>query len=64
MVETNEQAAALLRTLVQAGNMVLIKGSRGMQMDEIVAALAQPRHPAVNAEDGPSSAPGAGRDQR
>jgi UDP-N-acetylmuramoyl-tripeptide--D-alanyl-D-alanine ligase len=43
-VETNAQAVTLLRALIAEGpgcDKVLVKGSRGMAMEEIVAALAQ-----------------------
>ncbi|HMQ33570.1 MAG TPA: UDP-N-acetylmuramoyl-tripeptide--D-alanyl-D-alanine ligase [Chloroflexaceae bacterium] len=36
---TNEAALAALRTLLRPGDYVLIKGSRGMEMERIVAAL-------------------------
>jgi UDP-N-acetylmuramoyl-tripeptide--D-alanyl-D-alanine ligase len=45
-VETNAQAVDLLRTLLGPGDRVLIKGSRGMEMEEIVAALADMPEPA------------------
>jgi len=38
-VETNDQAVDYLRQVVQRGDMVLVKGSRSMAMEEIVAAL-------------------------
>jgi UDP-N-acetylmuramoyl-tripeptide--D-alanyl-D-alanine ligase len=41
-VETNEQAIAYLRQTVLSGDIVLIKGSRSMAMEEIVAALQIP----------------------
>jgi len=41
-VEDNEQAIAHLRQIVGPGDIVLVKGSRGMKMEEIVAALAAP----------------------
>ena len=34
--ETNEQAAQLLKKYLQPGDVVLVKGSRGMQMEQIV----------------------------
>ncbi len=42
MVENNEQAIAQLRQIVSQGDVVLVKGSRGMKMEEIVAALTAP----------------------
>ncbi len=42
MVENNAQAIALSRSLVTAKDIILIKGSRGMRMEEIVAALTAP----------------------
>jgi UDP-N-acetylmuramoyl-tripeptide--D-alanyl-D-alanine ligase len=42
LVETNAQAIDLLQTLIESGDIVLVKGSRGMQMEEIVSALTQP----------------------
>jgi UDP-N-acetylmuramoyl-tripeptide--D-alanyl-D-alanine ligase len=42
LVETNDQAIDLLRDIINAGrgdDRVLVKGSRGIQMEEIVAAL-------------------------
>jgi UDP-N-acetylmuramoyl-tripeptide--D-alanyl-D-alanine ligase len=44
MVQTNAEAIGLLRTIIQpspAGDKVLVKGSRGMAMEEIVAALQE-----------------------
>jgi UDP-N-acetylmuramoyl-tripeptide--D-alanyl-D-alanine ligase len=38
-LETNQQAIDLLREILQAGDVALIKGSRGMHMEQIVAAL-------------------------
>src|SRR5439155_15361826 len=38
------QCIALLQSMLQAGDIVLIKGSRGMEMEEVVAALAVHRH--------------------
>lgn len=40
--EGNAQAIEILRGIVRAGDMILIKGSRGAKMEEIVAALARP----------------------
>ncbi|MBN1888170.1 MAG: UDP-N-acetylmuramoyl-tripeptide--D-alanyl-D-alanine ligase [Thermoflexales bacterium] len=37
--ESNEEAAERLKDLITAGDFVLVKGSRGMQMDAIVSAL-------------------------
>jgi UDP-N-acetylmuramoyl-tripeptide--D-alanyl-D-alanine ligase len=42
IVEDNEQAVAHLRQIVGQGDIVLVKGSRGMKMEEIVAALTAP----------------------
>jgi len=41
-VETNDQAIAHLRQIVQPGDIVLVKGSRSMAMEEIVSALQIP----------------------
>ena len=41
-VETNDQAIAHLRQIIQRGDIVLVKGSRSMAMEEIVAALQVP----------------------
>jgi len=38
----NAEAIAWLRTVVAAGDVILVKGSRGMAMEEIVAALSAP----------------------
>jgi UDP-N-acetylmuramoyl-tripeptide--D-alanyl-D-alanine ligase len=38
-VETNDQATAHLRQIIQRDDLVLVKGSRSMAMEEIVAAL-------------------------
>jgi UDP-N-acetylmuramoyl-tripeptide--D-alanyl-D-alanine ligase len=40
--ESNAQAIELLRQVMRAGDIVLIKGSRGVKMEEIVNALAHP----------------------
>ncbi len=39
----NAEAIGLLRPLIQAGDIILVKGSRGMYMEEIVAALSRPQ---------------------
>ncbi len=39
---SNAEAIAQLRALLQPGDQVLVKGSRGMHMEEIVAAVATP----------------------
>jgi UDP-N-acetylmuramoyl-tripeptide--D-alanyl-D-alanine ligase len=44
MVETNAQAIELLTALIEpsrTGDKILIKGSRGIKMEEIVAALQE-----------------------
>ncbi len=41
IVDNNEQAIAHLRHIVKADDVILVKGSRGMEMEEIVAALSQ-----------------------
>jgi UDP-N-acetylmuramoyl-tripeptide--D-alanyl-D-alanine ligase len=42
LAATNSEAVQLLRKLLESGDVLLVKGSRGAQMEEIVAALAQP----------------------
>jgi UDP-N-acetylmuramoyl-tripeptide--D-alanyl-D-alanine ligase len=39
--ETNDEATAYLDSIVQPGDMILIKGSRGLRMEEIVNALVR-----------------------
>jgi UDP-N-acetylmuramoyl-tripeptide--D-alanyl-D-alanine ligase len=39
VVENNQEAVEVLRRLVASGDLILIKGSRGMKMEEIVAKL-------------------------
>jgi UDP-N-acetylmuramoyl-tripeptide--D-alanyl-D-alanine ligase len=41
-VQTNDEAVAHLRQIVQSGDIVLVKGSRSMAMEEIVTALQIP----------------------
>ena len=38
--ENNEEAIACLREIIAPGDIILVKGSRGMKMEEIVTALA------------------------
>jgi UDP-N-acetylmuramoyl-tripeptide--D-alanyl-D-alanine ligase len=45
LVENNAQATDLLRTIITTGDRVLVKGSRGMQMEEIVSAVAETSGP-------------------
>ena len=40
IAEDNDSATARLREIVACGDIILVKGSRGMKMEEIVAALA------------------------
>jgi UDP-N-acetylmuramoyl-tripeptide--D-alanyl-D-alanine ligase len=42
-VETNQDALAVLQGLLQPGDIVLVKGSRGLAMESIVDALSRPR---------------------
>jgi len=39
--ETNAEATALVRRLVRPGDVILIKGSRGLRMEQIVSELTQ-----------------------
>jgi UDP-N-acetylmuramyl pentapeptide synthase len=41
MVESTEEAIPLLEGLIEANDFVLVKGSLGMRMDRIVAALGR-----------------------
>ncbi len=38
-VENNSQAIAALSNIIRSGDVVLVKGSRSMHMEEIVAAM-------------------------
>ena len=38
--ETNQEALRVLRQVIQRKSVILVKGSRGMKMEEIVAGLA------------------------
>jgi UDP-N-acetylmuramoyl-tripeptide--D-alanyl-D-alanine ligase len=38
-MESNQEAVKVLRRLIRSGDLILIKGSRGMKMEEIVAKL-------------------------
>jgi UDP-N-acetylmuramoyl-tripeptide--D-alanyl-D-alanine ligase len=40
-IETSDAAVQLLLDHIGAGDVVLIKGSRGMRMDQIVSALGE-----------------------
>jgi len=48
--EDNDSAIARLREIIAPGDIILVKGSRGMKMEEIVAALAisNNRYPIAN----------------
>ena len=39
IMQNNEEAIACLREIVAPGDIILVKGSRGMKMEEIVAAM-------------------------
>ena len=41
MCATNEEAVAYLKMIIRSGDMILVKGSRGLHMEDIVAALGQ-----------------------
>jgi UDP-N-acetylmuramoyl-tripeptide--D-alanyl-D-alanine ligase len=41
MCATNEETTTYLNMIVQPGDMILIKGSRGLHMEDIVNALVQ-----------------------
>ena len=54
-VEDNEQAIARLQNLMRKGDILLIKGSRGMAMEQIVEALARPPANGSAEKDGEES---------
>lgn len=41
ILETNEEAIRVLQEMVQPGDIILVKGSRGMRMEQIVLALGE-----------------------
>jgi UDP-N-acetylmuramoyl-tripeptide--D-alanyl-D-alanine ligase len=49
-VAGNEEAIAALNEVVGPGDMILVKGSRSMQMEEIVAALSRKTQLTINSE--------------
>ncbi len=49
--EGNAQAIELLRQAMRAGDVILVKGSRGARMEEIVTALARPGKNGVQEAD-------------
>jgi UDP-N-acetylmuramyl pentapeptide synthase len=48
--ETSEQAAAAISDQARAGDLVLVKGSRGVETDKIVKKLRD-RFPALGADE-------------
>ena len=54
ILESNREAIRLLKGLLKPGDVVLVKGSRGMRMEEIVAALSVPKGapPQSTSQDG------------
>ncbi len=49
--DNNASAIEILRGILRAGDLILIKGSRGAKMEEIVAALARPGENGVTEAD-------------
>jgi UDP-N-acetylmuramoyl-tripeptide--D-alanyl-D-alanine ligase len=49
--ETSEQAAAAICEEVQAGDLILVKGSRGVETDKVVKMLRE-RYPALGEDEG------------
>jgi UDP-N-acetylmuramoyl-tripeptide--D-alanyl-D-alanine ligase len=41
MCETNDEAIAYLDTIIRPDDMILVKGSRGLHMEDIVNALGR-----------------------
>lgn len=41
--DSKQEAIDLLREILEPGDVVLVKGSRGMRMEEIVSALSVPK---------------------
>jgi len=39
VIENNEKAIVCLREIIAPGDIILVKGSRGMKMEEIVEAM-------------------------
>lgn len=41
-VDDNAGAVAVLRGMVQRGDLILVKGSRALHLEEVVAAISRP----------------------
>lgn len=54
MVQDNARAVDLARSLIQTNDIILVKGSRSLQMEEIVDALTAPKHTPISAKEDPS----------
>jgi UDP-N-acetylmuramoyl-tripeptide--D-alanyl-D-alanine ligase len=52
LAEGNVQAVEMLRMVMCAGDLILVKGSRGARMEEIVAAVARPDENGVRETNG------------